>query len=114
MRRAIRLAEMPCVIFPVAACLSPTAYVDPALPAAGKEDITAVQTRAPIQLLFEFQTKGAANAAATKSLQPAALGVMQRSDLFSEVSQGPTGNERRLFITINNVAVDQSGGRRPL
>ncbi len=93
-------------------CLSVTAYVDPALPAARSEHVTAVASPAPIQLLYEFRTKGVTNARATELTSARVVDVVKQSKLFSEVSTTPVANQRRLTITVNNVAITSAGDAR--
>lgn len=103
-RNAIGVVLAMLVATPLAGCLSAKSYVDPALPAVEKRDLVAAHDRAPVQLLFEFQTKGAPNAAVTKAMTPRVFDVAKASDLFSQVSADSVSNGRKLLITINNVA----------
>lgn len=57
----------------------------------------------PVQLLFEFQTKGAANARATEFLKSQVTEQVSASGLFSSVTTTPTPNGAILSITLNNV-----------
>jgi hypothetical protein len=103
-RNALRVVLAVVVGAPLVGCLSAKSYVDPALPAVEKHDLTAAKDRAPVQLLFEFQTKGEPNGAVTKAMTPRVLEVAKASELFSEVSADSVSNGRKLLITINNVA----------
>lgn len=102
-RNAIRVVLAVLVGAPLVGCLSAKSYVDSALPAVEKRDLVAAQDRRPVQLLFEFQTKGAPNGAATKAMTPRVFEVVKASDLFSEVSADSVSNGRKLLITIDNV-----------
>ena len=67
------------------------------------EDRAVVAHQQPVQLLFEFQTKGAPNARATKYLKQTVVDTVKDSGLFSEVDDGPAPNGAILSIVINNV-----------
>jgi hypothetical protein len=90
-------------------CLSPQVYVDPALPAAGKESVAPVAKPQPVQVLYEFRTKGAVNARATEFSSPFAMEVLRDSGLFSEISSAPVASQRRLSITVANVPITSEG-----
>jgi len=57
----------------------------------------------PVQVLFEFQTKGVANANATSLLKARVLEQVKSSGLFSEVGEAPVAGGALLGITLNNV-----------
>lgn len=57
----------------------------------------------PVQLVFEFQTKGVANAAATKYLSEQVFDQIKTSGLFSEVKDAPVANGALLSMVMNNV-----------
>ena len=57
----------------------------------------------PVQVLFEFQTKGVANANATAFLKARVLEQIKTSGIFSEVSESPAAGGALLGITLNNV-----------
>jgi len=59
----------------------------------------------PVQFMFEFQTKGVANAHATKFLKDRVVDQIKNSGLFSEVSESPVSGNALLSLTINNVPV---------
>lgn len=59
----------------------------------------------PVQLLFEFQTKGVPNASITKLLSPLIADQIKASGLFSEVQETPVANGALLSVTLNNVAL---------
>jgi len=58
---------------------------------------------APVQLLFDFQTKGVANAQATALLRDRVIAQVKASGLFSEVGSAAVPNGAMLSITVNNV-----------
>jgi hypothetical protein len=86
-------------------CLSMQGYVDPALPTVSKQDLKAPAKAEPVQVLYEFRTKGSANSTATNHTKNWVLDVARDSGLFSEVSATPVANQRRLLITIDNVPI---------
>lgn len=57
----------------------------------------------PVQVLFEFQTKGVTNANATALLKARVIDQVKASGLFSEVGEGPAAGGALLGITLNNV-----------
>jgi len=58
---------------------------------------------APVQLLFDFQTKGVANAQATAFLRDRVAAQVKSSGLFSEVGSNAVPSGAVLSITLNNV-----------
>lgn len=63
-------------------------------------------TAAPVQLLFEFQTKGVINAQATALLKDKVTEQVRSSGLFSEVSAAGVNGGALLSITLNNVPLN--------
>lgn len=80
-------------------------YVDTALTDVPQEAIEAPESPQPIQVVFEFRTKGAANAAATEYLKDQVYALVSESGLFSQVDALPTANERLLSIVIDNIPI---------
>jgi hypothetical protein len=93
-------------------CISPKMYVDATLPKVNYADLQAPASKHPVQLLYEFQTKGAVNAAAIKQTQPVAFATLQKTGLFSEVVTAPTTSDYKLLVTINNVPVTQDAASK--
>ncbi|MGV3572201.1 MAG: hypothetical protein ACO1PB_16510 [Ramlibacter sp.] len=58
---------------------------------------------APAQLVFEFQTKGVANARASQIVKPMVAEDVRASGLFSEVTDVPTARGGLLSVTLDNV-----------
>lgn len=77
-------------------------YVDNALSDLTPEQLVKVSQPKPVQLLFEFQTKGATNQRATTQIKAWVVDTAQKSGLFSAVGDTPT--DGLLTITINNLA----------
>jgi hypothetical protein len=86
-------------------CISPTSYIDPALPNLRAQDIAPVGSPKPVQLLYEFRTKGAANARATERSKPIVMETMQKSGLFSSVSETPVAGGGTLTMVIDNISL---------
>ena len=61
------------------------------------------EPRHPVQLLFEFQTKGVTNANATALLKTRVIEQVKASGLFTEVGEAPAAGGALLGITLNNV-----------
>ncbi|QJW83563.1 hypothetical protein HK414_03750 [Ramlibacter terrae] len=60
---------------------------------------------APVQLVFEFQTKGVANARASQLVKPMVAEDVRASGLFAEVTDGPAPRGGMLSVSLNNVAL---------
>ncbi len=58
---------------------------------------------APVQVLFDFQTKGVANAQATALLRDRVIAQVKASGLFSDAGINAVPNGAVLSITVNNV-----------
>lgn len=80
-------------------------YVDNGLPDVQPADMVKVSQPKPVQLLFEFRTKGAINAKATDLLKAQATEITLASGLFSEVSPSPTTDGSLLSIVVDNVPI---------
>ena len=57
----------------------------------------------PVQVLFEFQTKGVVNARATDHLKSQVIDQVKASGLFASVDDKPVANGSVLSVTLNNV-----------
>lgn len=102
--RAVAAALVACVS--LSGCLSARMYVDPALPVVGSEDFSAPVEPQSANVLFEFRTKGNANARATQETRLIALEAVRTSGLFSDVVDGGAGPaDGQLRIVIDNVPV---------
>lgn len=85
-------------------CISAKMYVDPGLPKVGKTDMPVLPETHPVQVLFEFQTKGNANARATSQIEPRVVSIASESGLFSKISTtADQADAGVLKIVINNV-----------
>ncbi len=77
-------------------------YLDPVLKDVKPEQMPKVASPKPVQLLFEFQTKGATNPRATEHVKKQVTELVQGSGLFSQVSDQPAPSGALLNIVINN------------
>jgi len=78
-------------------------YVGAGLTDVKPEDKAVVSNPQPVQVLIQFQTKGAPNGRATKYVKQQVLDTVKASGLFSDISEAPTANGAILSIVINNV-----------
>ena len=81
------------------------------------KEIPAAQFRkpaspAPVQVLFDFQTKGVANAQATAFLRDRVIAQVKSSGLFSEVGSAAVANGAVLSLTLNNVPMSDDAFRK--
>lgn len=83
-----------------------TMYVDAATPEVPAKEFKRPEPQRPVQLMFEFQTKGVANATATAYLKERVQAQLRSSGLFSTVSEQPVEGGALLAITLNNVPMD--------
>lgn len=80
-----------------------TMYVDGTTKEIKASEYKVQQEKQAVMLVFEFQTKGVANAQATKYLKDKIVDQVKSSGIFSEVSLSPVAGNRVLSITLNNV-----------
>lgn len=80
-----------------------SAYLDGATKEIPVAQFKKPATPAPVQLLFDFQTKGVANAQATAMLRDRVIAQVKSSGLFSDVSPTAVPSGAMLAITLNNV-----------
>lgn len=78
-------------------------YVDTATKEVAAADYKKPTSPRPVQVVFEFQTKGVANARATQFLAPQVLEQIKGSGLFSELKDTPVEGGAMLSVVINNV-----------
>jgi hypothetical protein len=100
-------------MFGLSGCLSMKSYVDPALPTVGKGELVVPAERKPVQVLFEFRTKGSANASATAQIRPRVVAVAAESGLFDGIG-GPNGETRAgtLKVVIDNVPITDNAAAK--
>lgn len=112
-KRALRaaLAVFACLV--LSGCLSMKSYVDPALPVVKAADIDAPASPATANLLYEFRTKGNANARATTLTRGFALSAANESGVFTRVIEGAGAPaDGQLTIVIDNVPVTDNAAAK--
>jgi len=87
-------------------CVTP--YVDTSLKDLTPADKVQVASPQPVQLVFEFQTKGTANSQVTDLLKPIVLTAVKDSGAFSQISDLPPANGALLHITLDNVELNDT------
>ena len=80
-----------------------SAYLDGSTKEVAAAQFKKPASPAPVQVLFDFQTKGVANAQATAFLRDHVIAQVKSSGLFSEVGSAAVPNGAMLSITLNNV-----------
>jgi hypothetical protein len=105
LERLRRGASVAAAALTVALTGCATHYVDGAT-----KEVSATQFRKPaapqpVQLVFEFQTKGVANANATQQLKAQVLQRVKDSGLFSSVDEKPVPSGSLLSLKLNNVVL---------
>lgn len=95
-------------------CLTTKSYVDTALPVVGKADIVAPATPRPVQVAFEFRSKGAVNASATSQIKPRIIAVASESGLFSAVTANASDSADAglLSVVIDNVPITDNAAAK--
>ncbi len=78
-------------------------YVDTATKEVAAEAYRKPAAPRPVQLVFEFQTKGVANARATEYLSAQVKDQIKGSGLFAEVADKPVEGGALLSVVLNNV-----------
>ena len=86
-------------------CISATSYVDPALPPVSLAEVTPPANPRPVQLLFEFRTRGSPNFTATDLVRPRVIAALSESRCFSSVTVTPQQGARLLSISIDNIVL---------
>lgn len=110
-RRAPRALAVVFACLAMTGCLSAKMYVDPALPKVAKVDLVQAAQPQPVQVLFEFRTKGNANARATEQIRPRVVAVAAESGLFSNVAS--TGNGGGVLkLVIDNVPITNNAAAK--
>lgn len=81
-------------------------YVDTTIKDVPAAERVTVANPQPVQLFYEFQTKGARNSQATDLTRNMLLKAVKDSGLFANVTTEPVPNGAMLNITVNNVILD--------
>lgn len=78
-------------------------YLDNATREVPVSEFKKPGTPRPVQVIFEFQTKGVANGRATDYFAPQVFDQIKESGLFSSVDKSPVEGGALLNVVINNV-----------
>jgi len=87
-------------------------YVDTATKDVADAEIKRPSTALPATLIFDFQTNGAPNAAATKILKDQVTGQIEKSGLFQLNKGEATAKTALLNITLNNVLITKDAAQQ--
>lgn len=87
----------------ISGCATP--YLDNGTPEISVSEYRKPASPQAVQLVFEFQTKGAPNAFATKHLKEQVLAQVRESGLFASASEEPAAGAALLSVTLDNVPV---------
>ncbi|MDR2852687.1 MAG: hypothetical protein LBV61_06510 [Burkholderiaceae bacterium] len=101
MYRALRGLVLAAILAGLGGCAA--FYVDGNVPEVPAAQYQKPATPTDVQLIWEFQTKGVANAKATELLKTQVSDQLNASGLFAKVSDAPVNNGALLSITVNNV-----------
>jgi hypothetical protein len=91
----------------IAAPAASAVFVDATLGDVKPEQKVVVAHPQPVQLLFQFKTKGSPNAQVTKQIKPDVLAAVKDSGLFSEVGDGPAASGAVLNVVIDDVVTPE-------
>ena len=100
---SLRLARFICVLGVAAFAGCATHYVDGSTKEVAAAAFRKPAEPKPVQLLFEFQTKGTLNSRATESLKAQVTEQVRSSGLFSGIDDKPVAGGGLLSVTLNNV-----------
>lgn len=87
-------------------------YVDGNAPEVPNAQYKKPASPAGVQLLWEFQTKGVANARATEALKTRVREQVAASGLFSNVTDMPATEGALLSVTVNNVPLSDDAASK--
>lgn len=85
-------------------CMTVKSYVDPTLPVLAQGQLPKVQKPQPATVLFEFRTKGNANARATNSIRPKVMAALADSRMFGTLSETAGADNGLLRVVIDDQA----------
>ena len=87
-------------------CVSMKPYVSDNLKEVPASEFVKPNPSHPVQLLFNFQTKGVDNARVTAALKARVADQVAASHVFDSVSDAPVAGGALLIVTVNNVPLD--------
>jgi hypothetical protein len=86
-------------------------YVNRDLGDVKPENQVQAVTPKPVQIIFNFQTSGAANNRATKYAKPIMIEAMKPRAIFADFVEVPTKDGALLSIDFNNIPEKGAGGK---
>lgn len=110
MDKLLKLLAVGLLSFTLSGCAS--FYVDTATKEIPVEAFKKPATPKPVQVVFEFQTKGVANAAATQLLSSQVNDQIKGSGLFSELKETPAPGGALLSVVLNNIPLTDDAARK--
>ncbi|WP_430435039.1 hypothetical protein [Methyloversatilis sp.] len=87
-------------------------YVDGNAPEIPSSAYRKPESPGPVQLVWEFRTKGVPNAQATEFLKTRVRDQIAASTLFSQVSDAAEPGSGLLSVTVNNVPLSDDAARK--
>jgi hypothetical protein len=94
------------------ACISVTPYVDNGMPEVPASQFKKTEPAHPVQVVFEFQTKGVANAKATAAFKQQVTDQVKASGVFSDAAVLPVEGGALLSVVINNVPLTDNAAAK--
>lgn len=86
-------------------------FIDPTLGDVPPEEVVTISEPKPVQLLFTFETNGAANARATNFLTEQVTEIVTARGIFSQVSTSPVEGGAIIQVTIDNIPQANAASR---
>jgi hypothetical protein len=102
---AVRVARLLCLLGCVAFGGCAIHYVDGNTKEVSSASFRKPGVPQPVQLLFEFQSKGTLNARATEALKTWVADQVKESGLFAAIDDTPVPSGALLSVTLNNVPI---------
>ncbi|KLD72472.1 hypothetical protein [Xanthomonas pisi] len=109
--RALRAALALLLCASLSACITVKSYVDPALPVVTQSQFTAPSAPDPVLVLFEFRTKGNANARATEEMRSRVIAAVAQSHQFGQIGGNAPG-AGQLRLVIDNVPLTDNAAAK--
>lgn len=110
--RLNRFARLVLVAGAVALTGCSTMYIDGATKQVSAAAFKKPAEAKPVQLLFEFQTKGTLNTRATDMLKAQVVDQVTASGLFSRIVEAPMAGSTLLSVTLNNVPLTEDAAAK--
>ena len=101
MQKLLQLLAVGLLALTITGCA--TFYVDTATKEIPATAFKKPATLKPVQVVFELQTKGVANATATQYLAAQVKEQIKTSGLFSELKETPVAEGSLLSVVLNNI-----------